>query len=156
LLASRFEPQFRAVALPLLQVLAKRTRATAFISVPEGENCVVIMVAETEEGLLRVGYRLGSRHPLNVGAAGIAILAGRPPRPDDSEDVIRARLDGYSLTRGQLQRGAVGIASPIYASGTHIGFEASIGVVAMDDLDTDAAVEAVTGAAARIAQLIAA
>ncbi|EWH00488.1 IclR family transcriptional regulator, partial [Halomonas sp. BC04] len=79
LLASRFEPQLRAVAQPLLQALAKATRATAFISVAQGEECVVLMVAEPDEGLLRVGYRVGSRHPLSQGAAGIAILAGRRP-----------------------------------------------------------------------------
>ena len=113
LLAARFEPQLRAVAQPLLQALAKATRATAFVSVAQGEECVVILVAEPDEGLLRVGYRVGSRHPLSLGAAGIAILAGRPPRADDSEAVRQARSDGYSLTRGQLQLGAVGVASPV-------------------------------------------
>ena len=77
-LASRFEPQLRSVARPLLHELAQETRAAAFLSVPQGEECVAIMVAEPEGGLLRLAYRVGSRHPLTLGAAGIAILAGRP------------------------------------------------------------------------------
>ncbi|MFY0991681.1 IclR family transcriptional regulator [Halomonas sp. C05BenzN] len=154
LLASRFEPQLRAVAQPLLQELARATRATAFISVAQGKECVVIMVAEPEEGLLRVGYRVGSRHPLTLGAAGIAILAARPPGPDDDEAVRRARADGYSLTRGQLQRGAVGVASAIASPQFRPGVEACIGVVAMDDLDTDTAIREVMAHARHLTELV--
>lgn len=154
LLASRFEPQLRAVAQPLIQTLAKATCATAFVSVAQGEECVVLLVAEPEEGLLRVGYRVGSRHPLTRGAAGIAILAGRAPRDDDSEEVRRARADGYSLTRGQLQRGAVGVASPVATPQFRPGVEACVGVVAMDDLDTERAIREVKAHALRLAELV--
>ena len=155
MLASRFEPQLRSVSQPLLHRLAEETRATAFISLAQGDECVVIMVAEPEEGLLRVGYRVGSRHPLTRGAAGIAILAGRPERPDDPDAVRQARRDGFSLTRGQLQRGAVGVASSIHSPARFDpGLEACVGVVAMDDLDTELAVAAVTTCANRLATLI--
>jgi len=84
----------------------------------------------------RMGYRVGSRHPVTVGAAGIAILAARPAVPSDAEAVIAAQRLGYSLTRGQLQKGAVGLASALVgpASGA-LPFEACVGVVAMEDLD---------------------
>lgn len=154
LLASHFEPQLRAVVEPLLHELAKETAATAFVTVAQGDQCVAIMVAESEHGLLRVSYRVGSRHPLNVGAAGIAILAGRPPCPDDPVAVIEARRDGFSLTRGQLQRGAVGVAAPIRSAGSHSGFEASVGVVAMEDLDTETAAKAVMSCARRIGSMV--
>lgn len=154
LLASRFEPQLHAVAQPLLKILAKATRATAFVSIAQGEECVVTLVAEPDEGMLRVGYRVGSRHPLTQGAAGIAILAGRPPRDDDSPEVRQAREEGYSLTRGQLQRGAVGVASPIPTNRLRIGMEACIGVVAMDDLDTERAIHEVKTSARQLADLI--
>jgi DNA-binding IclR family transcriptional regulator len=154
-LASRFEPQLRSVAQPLLHDLARETRATAFISQAQADECVVIMVAEPEEGLLRVGYRVGSRHPLTLGAAGIAILAGRPGQADEPDSVRRARQDGFSLTRGQLQRGAVGVASPLHAPDQlRTAFDASIGVVAMDDLDTDTAIAAVKAAAGKLAALM--
>lgn len=154
-LASRFEPQLRSVAQPMLHELAQKTRATAFISLAQADECVVIMVAEPDEGLLRVGYRVGSRHPLTLGAAGIAILAGRPEQPGDPETVLQARRNGFSLTRGQLQRGAVGVASPLHSGGQlRMGLDACIGVVAMDDLDTETAIASVKAAASRLAALM--
>ncbi|MDZ7853894.1 MAG: helix-turn-helix domain-containing protein [Halomonas sp.] len=153
LLAGHFEPQLRRVAQPLLEDLAGQTGATAFISVAQGEEAVVILVAEPEGGLLRVGYRVGSRHPLSLGAAGIAILAGRPPHPADSDAVREARGLGYSLTRGQLQRGAVGVASPIVGADLHRGVEACVGVVAMEDLETREAAQAVMTCARQLAEL---
>ncbi|MGM0987259.1 MAG: IclR family transcriptional regulator [Pseudomonadota bacterium] len=153
LLAGHFEPQLRQVAQPLLEKLARHTRATAFISVAQGEEAVVILVAEPDEGLLRVGYRVGSRHPLSLGAAGIAILAGRAPQPADSDAVREARALGYSLTRGQLQRGAVGVASPLATASLQSNVEACVGVVAMEDLDTDKAPGEVMACARQLAEL---
>lgn len=138
LLAAHFAPQFRRIAAPLMQRLASETQATAFISVAEDDECVVLMVAEPEQGVLRVSYRVGSRHPLNRGAAGIAILAGRPETPDDGEAVRQARREGYSLTRGHLQQGAVGVATPINGPSHRLqGLELCLGVVAMNDLDEE-------------------
>ena len=139
-LASRFEPQLRLLAQPILRDLAESTQAAAFLSVPAGEDCVAIMVIEPEGRLLRVAYRVGIRHPLDRGAAGIAILAGRPVSTDESESVRAARRDGFSVTHGELQKGAVGVASPVHGPGRNqAGFEASIGVVAFEDLDVTAA-----------------
>ncbi|NIH84693.1 IclR family transcriptional regulator [Amycolatopsis granulosa] len=149
-LAAKFEPHFNQDVLPLLQDLANRTSATAYLSAVEGNECVVAMVAEPEGTVLTVGYRVGSRHPLTRGAAGIAILAARPEEPGEPEAVRQARRDGYSLTRGQLERGAVGLASGIRA-GT---LERSIGVVAIDGLDTGLAATEVMAAARRIEHLI--
>lgn len=154
LLASRFEPQLRSAAQPLLRSLAKATQATAFISVAQAEECVVIMVEEPSEGLLRVGYRVGSRHPLTQGAAGIAILSGRLPNQSDDEAVQKARAEGYSLTHGQLQRGAVGVASVISSTSFRPSIEACVGVVAMEDLDKETAIAEVKAYAQRIAELI--
>lgn len=162
ILASRFEPQLRTIATPLLRELAETTRAAAFLSVPAGDDCIPIMVIEPEGTLLRVAYRVGSRHPLSRGAAGIAILAGRPSSPNDSEAVRLARLDGYSVTRGELQRGAIGIASPVHGPGRYAarhgnqasGLEASIGVVAFDDLDITSVKDLVMDGARRLAAAI--
>jgi DNA-binding IclR family transcriptional regulator len=103
---------------------------------------------------LRISYRVGSRHPLSLGAAGIAILAGRPEADGDSEAVREARRLGYSVTRGQLQRGAVGVACPLHGKGRRASFEASIGVVALDDLDVARAADAVRACARKIADAI--
>jgi DNA-binding IclR family transcriptional regulator len=154
-LAARFEPQLRSIARPMLRALAEETQAAAFLTVPQGEECVAVMVAEPERGVLHLGYRVGSRHRLIRGAAGIAILAGRPPRPDDPESVREARRLGFSVTRGELQRGAVGVASPVFgAPGRLRGFEASLGVVALDDLDIPRATAAVLARARELAATI--
>ncbi len=154
-LASGFQPHLRARAQPLLDDLANATAATAFISLAEGDDCAALMEAEPDSGVLRVGYRVGSRHPLTIGAAGIAILAGRPARADDSDAVIEARAAGYSVSRGELQAGAVGVASPIFSGARHRpDFEASVGVVALADLDIERSRRAVTSCAAELARLL--
>jgi len=157
ILASRFEPQFNRDAQPLLHKLANETHATAFISMAEGQDCVVVMVAEPDDKVLTVGYRVGSRHPLNRGAAGIAILAARPASPDDPEYVQQARRDGYSLTEGQLQRGAIGLATGIRictGSGPGIPAERSVGVVTIGELNTELAVDAVMNTARQLERLL--
>lgn len=154
-LASRFEPQLRSTAWPLLYQLAQDTRAAAFVSVPQGKECVAILVAEPEGGILRMAYRVGSRHPLTSGAAGIAILAGRPEALGELKAVREARCNGFSVTRSQLQRGAVGVASFVHgANSKPLGFEASLGVVALDDLDVPHAAAAVVECARRLTALI--
>lgn len=154
-LASGLEPQLRSFVEPALQTLARETRATAFLSVARGTDAVAILVAESEAGFIRVGYRVGSRHPLDRGASGIAILAGRPEKPDDPEAVRQARKDGYSVTRGQLQRGAVGVAAPVrFSKHRHAALEASVGVVALDDLDVSEIAPRVVACAAEISRFL--
>lgn len=148
----RFQPQLRSVAKPLLEKLAQKTGATAFVSVAQGDECHVIMVEECTTGILRVGYRVGSKHPLKKGAAGIAILSNRPRHEDEPAAVTQARTDGYSLTKGHLQAGAIGVASPIKTFSGQAVFESCIGVVAMDDLDTQTAIEAVMYTATQISE----
>ncbi|HEY8372036.1 MAG TPA: helix-turn-helix domain-containing protein [Pseudonocardiaceae bacterium] len=156
-LASRFEPQVTRELQVLLRSLANEAHATAFVSAPEGDDCVVLMTAEPDDTMLTVGYRVGGRHPLSKGAAGIAILAARPESDTDPEPVRQARRDGYSLTRGQLQPGAVGVAVGVRippAHGAGLGIERCIGVVALDSLDTDLAIKAVQKAARQFEQLL--
>lgn len=154
-LAAQFDGHLRGHARPLIEALAEEARAAAFLSVAQGEECVAVLAAEPREAFLNINYRVGSRHPLNVGAAGIAILAGREPHPDDMEAVQRARRQGYSVTRGELQRGAVGLASPVPLSrALHPGLECSVGVVAMEDLDIENAASITMARAAELARLM--
>ena len=148
----RFQPQLRSIAQPLLEALAHKTGATAFVCVAQGNDGYVIMVEECDTGILRVGYRVGSKHPLNKGAAGIAILSNRAPCDDEPQIVTQARKDGYCLTKGHLQTGAVGVASPIKIQNSQPVLECCIGVVAMDDLDTNVAIEAVQDTAKQLAE----
>lgn len=155
-LASRFEPRFNRDARPLLQQLADETGATSFLAVAEGQECVVLLAVEPRDVVFTVGYRVGSRHPITRGAAGIAILAARPEHPDDSEEVRQARQRGYSLTRGQLEPGAVGVAAGLHTSngaGASL-VERSIGAVALDNLDTSTAIPAVLRTARELERLL--
>lgn len=154
-LGNRFLPQFRRLAAPVLERLTALTDAAAFISIAEGRFCTAILVSEPTKALFTVSYRVGSSHPIDQGAAGIAILAGRPATDDDAPEVREARTKGYALTTGALQKGAIGVASPILPVGrTGAGLEACVGVVAMEDLDTERAIREVTAAAIEIARLV--
>ncbi len=154
-LASNLEPQLRSLAEPVLRRLADETNTTAYMSVARGNEAEAILVAESSSGLIQVGYRPGSRHPINLGAAGIAILAARPEGPEDSEDVLAARRDGYSVTRGQLQRGAIGIASALrFSQAKQSALEASIGVVALEDLDVEAVAPLVVACARELTGML--
>lgn len=143
-LGERYQPQLRAAAQPVLGSLAEASGGTAFLCIAQGDECVAIEVAEPETPFLKVSYRVGSRHPVTRGAAGLAIAMQRPPRRDDPEAIQIARRDGFALTRGQLQEGAIGVAAPLARAGrSGLSAEACIGVVALHALDTEAATAAV-------------
>jgi len=156
-LSRRFAPQLMAVGRPVLNELADRAQATSFVSVAEGDECVVVMVEEARGQALRVSYREGTRHPLHRGAPGLAILATRPEAPHDSEDVLITRQRGYSITHGQLQAGATGVSVGLsdIAALEAAGIEASVGVVVLGGLDTERAVRESRAAAVRLGTLLA-
>ena len=68
---------------------------------------------------LHVAYRVGSRHPLDRGAAGRAILAARAGRTEIVE------------SSGELQPGAFGMAVAVPTE----AMEASVGLVALAEFD---------------------
>lgn len=153
-LAERFLPHLRDQAQPVLTALADDLGATAFLSVAEGAECVVVHTAEPRGTALRVTYQAGTRHPIDRGAPGLAILAGRPETPTDHERVRQARSLGYAVTHGELQTGAVGCSAPLPPSDGGPHLEASVGVVAIGDLDTErAGAASMTAAAALVARL---
>jgi len=128
-LARAVTPRLAKVAIPLLRHLAEETGATAHLTVaevgsgsvsgltPGSEEAVAVAVVEPSHTAIHVAYRVGSRHRLDRGAAGRAILAAR-------------RGDGasYVVTEGELQSGAIGIAAPVLGVA---GLEASVGLVAI-------------------------
>jgi DNA-binding IclR family transcriptional regulator len=119
-LARRVQPLLADAALPQLRRLAEQVGATAHLTVADGAEAVALAVVEPSWTAFHVAYRTGSRHPLELGAAGQAILAGRRGET------------GWTVSAGQLQPGAYGVAAPV----PHIdGLEASVGVVALAELD---------------------
>jgi DNA-binding IclR family transcriptional regulator len=147
-LASRLRPQLQITALPILRRLTEATNSTALLSIADGDQALILLAVEPAESTLHLAIRQGARHPLIVGADGIAILAGRPPASTDTAAVRRARERGYAVSVGALQAGAAGVAAAITTSDWAT---ASVGIVRLgdDEADIDSSVtEAVTAAAA--------
>jgi DNA-binding IclR family transcriptional regulator len=119
-LARRAQPLVADAALPALRRLAEDVGATAHLTIAEGSEGVALVVVEPTWTQFHIAYRTGSRHPLDRGAAGRAILEGR--RGDD----------GAVASEGELQPGAHGVAAPVLGVE---GLEASVGVVALAPLD---------------------
>ncbi|WFF04158.1 helix-turn-helix domain-containing protein [Micromonospora sp. WMMD964] len=121
-LARRAQPLLAEGALPALRRLAEQAGATAHLTVVEAGEGVALAVVEPSWTSFHVAYRAGARHPLDRGAAGRAILAGR------------AGLAEPVSSSGELQSGAYGVAAPVLGVP---GLEASVGVVALAPLDVD-------------------
>lgn len=130
-LASAVQPALRDVSVPVLRRLADEVGCTAHLTVADGDEALALAVVEPSWTDFHVSYRVGARHPLVQGAAGKAILAGR----NGAGPTVGGRSGhGYVVTTGELQPGARGIAAPVRGMD---GFEASVGVVTLGDLDPD-------------------
>ena len=136
-LASAVQPVVRDLAVPVLRELAETVGCTAHLTVADGEEALALAVVEPSWTDFHVGYRVGSRHPLDRGAAGRAILLGREPEGA-----------AYAITTGELQPGARGLAAPV--RGVE-GLSASVGIVTLADIDVDEIAPQVLTAAAEVA-----
>ena len=114
-LARSVRSDVRATVMPYLADLSQRLRATVFLGIAESDEMVCFASAEPENTLLQVRFREGLRHPLAVGAAGMAILSADAPRPGERPELALARERGYAVSREELERGTVAIAAPVRA-----------------------------------------
>jgi DNA-binding IclR family transcriptional regulator len=76
-LARRAQPLLADAALPALHRLAEELGATAHLTIAEGAEGIALLVVEPTWTQFHVAYRAGSRHPLDRGAAGRAIMSAR-------------------------------------------------------------------------------
>jgi DNA-binding IclR family transcriptional regulator len=120
-LAGRVLPQLRFASLPALRGLAEQVGATVHLTVADGNEAQAIAVVEPSWTSYHVSYRVGTRHPVQRGAAGRAIdLPANGPR--------------WVVSTGELQTGAFGVAVPVRGVP---GLRASVGVVALEPLSPD-------------------
>lgn len=145
-LARRAQPLLAEAARPALRSLAEAVGATAHLTVADGGEALAVLVVEPSWTTFHVAYRTGTRHPLDRGAAGLALLAGRTP-PDQ-----RPPPEPYVVSAGALQEGAHGVAAPVLGVP---GVEASVGVVALAPLDVATVGRQVVAAAAAVAAALA-
>ncbi|AXT85990.1 IclR family transcriptional regulator [Aeromicrobium sp. A1-2] len=128
-------PELKSRAYAALTELADSSRATAHLTIADGDDAVALLVVEPGRSDLHVAYRVGARHRLDTGAAGKAILLGRQHAGGATP---------MASTSGELQPGAEGLAAPVLGVP---GLEASIGIVSLHHID--AAVEPLVLKAAR-------
>ncbi len=140
-LARGLQPVLRDLAQPVLRALAEELGCTTHLTYADGAEAVAIAVVEPSWTDFHIAYRVGARHPLELGAAGRAILLGRAA----AAGTARAT---YVQTVGELQPGARGVAAPVLGVE---GLEASVGIVTLGDLDGETVGPRVVAAAAAVA-----
>ena len=138
-LAAAVAPLVRAAATPVLRRLADEVGATAHLTLVDGDAALAVVVVEPTWTDVHVAYRPGTRHVLDRGAAGRAIVRGR------------AGELGWVTSRSELQPGAYGVAAPLPAGEV----EGSVGVVALSELDEDRVGPAVVVAAREVGNALA-
>jgi DNA-binding IclR family transcriptional regulator len=113
-LASRVQPLLRDAAAPVLRRLADDVGATAHLTVVDGSEALAVAVVEPMWTQLHVAYRVGSRHPLDRGAAGRAVLAARAGQhaPVSSDGELQPDAHGVAAAwRVGAIEGSVGVVS---------------------------------------------
>ncbi|MGH3414988.1 MAG: IclR family transcriptional regulator [Actinocrinis sp.] len=139
-LARQVQPLLRDAAAIPLRRLAEEVGATAHLTVVDGTEALAVAVVEPTWTDYHVAYRVGSRHSLDRGAAGRAIVAYR----DNG-------ITTYIVTQGELQVGAFGIAAPLVDVA---GIEASVGVISFGELDPSRTGPRIVRAAAEVAKAL--
>ena len=138
--------EVRRMALPGMRALMEQVREAVCLAVRDRSDVVVVDRVEPPGLFVRVGYHVGFRHPLSVGAHGRALLAFLDPEdrrafverhPALGPELEATRARGYGLSADELERGAAGVAAPVLdRNGRAI---ASVGVVAPSPRLTDPA-----------------
>src|SRR6476469_10040254 len=102
-LAGGAQSALRDSALPIMRELADELESTVARLGREGDELVAIAVAAPTRAAYHLAFRTGSRHALGRGSAGIARLSALPARPDERPEVTRARTQGFSVSKGEVE-----------------------------------------------------
>jgi len=107
----------RAAAAPVLANLCERLSMTAFLVVADRDEAVTIDSVEPTSLDAHVAYRPGTRHAIDRGAPGLALLAGRPPSAGERPEVAVARARGWAQSQAEVIAGMASIAAPVADQG---------------------------------------
>src|ERR1700724_4271978 len=113
-LGASFDRNVRQLSLPTLRALADELGTTVSLLIAEGDQQVAVAVIVPTQVAYQLAFHEGSRYPLDRGAAGIALLASMPPRPDERDLVVRAREQGWVITHGEIEPNTYGLAVPVH------------------------------------------
>jgi DNA-binding IclR family transcriptional regulator len=103
----------RDAAAPVLNHLAETLQMTAFLVVADGGEAVTIDSVEPRSLNAHVAYRPGTRHAIDRGAPGLALLAGRPAQVGERLEVAQARKRGWARSEAEVIAGMASLAAPI-------------------------------------------
>jgi DNA-binding IclR family transcriptional regulator len=113
-LGASFDRNVRQLSVPTLRALADDLGTTVSLLVAEGDQQVAIAVIVPTQVAYQLSFHEGSRYPLDRGAAGIALLASMPARPDERDLVVRARDQGWVITHGEIEPNTYGLAVSVH------------------------------------------
>lgn len=111
----------QTAALPELTSLANELGITAFLVVLDRGDCTTLTSVEPQHSRAAVVQRPGTRHPLNIGAPGLAIQAilddsqweaispDQPRRPE----VASVRELGFAVSHHEVLPGVTAVAVPL-------------------------------------------
>ncbi|MCD5422463.1 helix-turn-helix domain-containing protein [Rhodococcus pyridinivorans] len=112
-------PSLKRASEEVLRSLADGLGVTAYLTVLDGDASLAVSVVEPQASTFHLAYREGSRHPLDKGAIGRALVAAsRGER-------------GTFVTRDEIIPGAAGISSAVPGL---MGFSCAIGIVSLTDI----------------------
>jgi DNA-binding IclR family transcriptional regulator len=113
-LGASFDRNVRQLSVPTLRALADDLGTTVSLLVAEGDQQVAIAVIVPTQVAYQLAFHEGSHYPLDRGAAGIALLASMPARPDERDLVVRARDQGWVITHGEIEPNTYGLAVSVH------------------------------------------
>jgi DNA-binding IclR family transcriptional regulator len=124
-LARGVSRDLQAAALPELTAVASDLSMTAFLVVLDRDECVTLVSVEPRHTNASVAQRPGTRHPLSVGAPGIAIqssladdeLLSLLPGYQVRAEVTKTRSDGFATSHGEVIPGVSSVAVPLTIPG---------------------------------------
>jgi DNA-binding IclR family transcriptional regulator len=90
----------QAAARAELTSMAEDLAMTAFLVIRVDDEAVTIESVEPRTTATHVAYRPGSRHAIDRGAPGLALLAGEPAVPGERPEVAISRARGWSTSSG--------------------------------------------------------
>jgi DNA-binding IclR family transcriptional regulator len=136
----------RAAAAPVVVNLAEELQMTAFVVVADGDDAVTVDSVEPRSLNAHVAYRPGTRHAIDRGAPGLALLAARPSEQGERAEVALARRRGWALSEAEVLAGMASVASPIGDQGA----VAVLWLAGASDVDTEVVGRRVVEAARQI------
>ena len=126
-LARGVENSLQTVGLPIMTKIADDLGMSCFIAVAQGADCFTLVTVEATTSHALTQHP-GTRHHLDRGAPGIALLSGLTPQQradiEDLElsnkaqaDLRRALRDGYASSFDEVIPGVGSVAVPLMAAG---------------------------------------